>query len=272
MDYYSILGIHKNASQDQIRKAYKKKSMQHHPDRGGDEEEFKKVNEAYQTLGDAQKRAAYDNPQPQFRYNTSNPFQGGMGENFEDIFAQFGFNPRQRQHRNRDVQVTYTLEFKDIFTGRGISVAYKLPSGRQEFLDVKVPAGMKDGDVVRFTGYGDDSFPHAPRGNLILKVRVPQHPVWKRSDDNLSATKTINIFDLLLGTELEIETPTGKFLNLTIPKGTKPGTTFSIAGHGVPNVNTSRQGNLYVKIEAIMPNIDDLDILQKIKEIKNAIN
>jgi len=131
---------------------------------------------------------------------------------------------------------------------------------------------MKDGDVVRFNGYGDDSFPHAPRGNLILKVRVPQHPIWKRSDDNLTTTKKVSVFDLILGSDLEIETPLGKFLNLTIPKGTKPGTTFSIAGHGVPNVNTYRQGNLYIKIEAVIPNITDEDILQKIKEIKNAVS
>src|SRR6056300_605110 len=105
MDYYSILGVSKNASEKEIRSAYKKKSMQHHPDRGGNEEQFKKVNEAYSTLKDPHKRAAYDNPQPEYRYNTSN-MQGG----FEDMFAQFGFGRNtRRQQRNRDVKLTYTL-------------------------------------------------------------------------------------------------------------------------------------------------------------------
>lgn len=270
MDYYSILGVPKSASQDEIKKAYRKLAMQYHPDRnGGDDAKFKQVAEAYDTLGDPQKRAAYDNPQPQFRFNSTdfrnqNPF--------EDIFSGFGFRPQRQPVRNKDVQVSYTIEFKDIFTGRGISLAYNLPSGQQEYLDIKIPAGVKDGDIVRFAGYGDNSFPNMPRGNLILKIKVPQHPIWKRTDDNLSTTKKISVFDLLLGGELEIETPTGKFLNLNIPKGTKPGTTFSIASHGAPNVNTSKLGNLYIKIEAIIPNITDTDILQKIKEIKNAIS
>ena len=267
MDYYSTLGVGRNASQDEIKRAYRKLAMQHHPDRGGDTQTLAQINEAYDTLKDPIKRTQYDNPQPQYRFNTSN--MGG----FEDVFAQaFGFNQPQRRRRNRDVQLSYTLEFKDIFTGRGISVAYNLPSGKQEFLDVKIPAGVKDGDVVNFAGYGDNSIPNIPRGNLILKIRVPAHPIWKRSDDNLTTVRKLCIFDLILGTDLIIETPTGKILNLNIPKGTKPGTTFSIAGHGAPNVNTNRQGNLYIKIEATIPKIDDQNLLNKIEEIKNAIS
>jgi curved DNA-binding protein len=273
MDYYSILGVGRNASPEEIKRAYRKLAMKHHPDRGGDTQTLAQINEAYDTLKDPQKRQQYDTlqTQHQYRYNTqNNPF----GPGFEDIFSQaFGFNPNmRRQRRNRDVQISYTIEFKDIFTGRGISVAYNLPSGRQEFLDVKIPAGIKDGDIVNFTGYGDDSFPNIPRGNLILKIRVPTNPIWKRSDDNLTAIKKLCIFDLILGTDLIIETPTGKLLNLNIPQGTKPGTTFSIAGHGVPNVNTSRQGNLYIKIDTTIPKIEDKDLLDKIEEIKNAIS
>jgi len=109
MDYYSILGLQKNATDQDIRKAYKKMSMKYHPDRGGDEEKFKLVNEAYQTLGDQQKRSEYDNPQPQYKFNTTNsPF----GPGFEDVFSQFGFRPhRASRSRNKDVRLSYTLEF-----------------------------------------------------------------------------------------------------------------------------------------------------------------
>lgn len=147
-----------------------------------------------------------------------------------------------------------------------------MPSGKQEYIDVRIPAGVRNGDVVNFPGYGDNSFPGIPRGNLQLQIKVPSHPTWKRSEDNLTTTKQISVFDLLLGTDIEIETPIGKLLSLNIPKGTKPGTTFSIAGHGVPNVNTTRPGNLYIKIEAIVPNIVDDTILEKLKDIKDAIS
>ena len=270
MDYYSILGLQKNATDKDIRKAYKKMSMKHHPDRGGDEEKFKLVNEAYQTLGDQQKRNEYDNPQPQYNFNTSNsPFTSG----FEDVFSQFGFKThRPGRYRNKDIRLSYTLEFNDIFTGRGISLAYKLPSGRQEFIDVKIPAGVKNNDVINFAGYGDDSVPQLPRGNLILNIRIPNHPLWRRDQDNLHVTHKLSVFDLILGTDVEITTPTNRKFNLHVPRGTKPSTTFSIAGHGVPNVNTSRPGNLYIKIEGVVPNITDESMLEKIKDIRNEID
>lgn len=269
MDYYSILGVPRNASQDDIRKAYKKKSMLHHPDRGGDEAKFKEVNEAYSTLKDPAKKQQYDNPQPQYKFNTGNMHRGG----FEDMFAQFGFGQQMnRQRRNRDVRIVYNIDFKDIFTGKAISVSYKLASGKDEFLDASLPPGLKNGDNITFANLGDDSFPHLPRGNLILKVKVPGHPIWKRDGDNLSTTIKLDVFNLILGTEIEIETPTGKALSLTVPKGTKPNTTFSIAGHGAPNVNTSKLGNLYVKIEGVVPNITDENILKQIKDIKDEIS
>ena len=105
-DYYTELGVGKSASQDEIKRAYKKQAMQHHPDRtGGDDTRFKQINEAYSTLKDPRKRQEYDNP-PQQQFNTGNPFNpGGMG-GFEDVFAQFGFrHPQQRQQqRNQEHQ------------------------------------------------------------------------------------------------------------------------------------------------------------------------
>ena len=274
MDYYSILGVPRNASQDDIKKAYRKLAMKHHPDRGGDTAKLSQINEAYDTLKDPAKRQHYDNPQPQYRFNTQNMNGAGM-HGFEDMFAQaFGFRQpdMRRRARNQDISLSYTINFSDIFTGKEVTVSYNLPSGKQEHLDIRIPAGIRSGDIINFAGYGDDSIPNLPRGNLILKIKITSHPSWKRSEDNLSTIKEVSVLNLILGTSIELTTPTGKTLSLNIPKGTKPGTTFSIAGHGIPNVNTSRPGNLYIKIEATIPNITDQELLKKIEEIKNAIS
>ena len=271
MDYYSILGVNRNASQDDIKKAYRKLAMAHHPDRGGDHNKFAEINSAYDTLSDPEKRQQYDNPQPQFNYN-ANDFRGRNP--FEDIFTgAFGFGgPQHRQVRNRDVNIEYRLTFEEVFTGKAVNIQYRLPSGRIESLDAAIPPGVKHNDSVRFAGMGDDSIPHAQRGNLILNIRVQPHFKWARDNDNIITTHSVSVFDLMLGSAIEVTTPVGRHFSLTIPKGTKSGTVFSISGQGIPNVNTRRPGNAHIKVESVIPKIQDEAILQKIKEIKDEID
>jgi DnaJ-class molecular chaperone len=268
MDYYSILGVPKNASQDDIKKAYKKQSMKHHPDRGGNEAEFKKVNEAYQTLGDPQKRAEYDNPQPQFRFNS----QDFNGHPFEDIFGGFGFGGRPRQRaKNRDIQIAYTIDLRDSYNGIGTTITYRMPSGKTETLDLRIPPGVKNGDVVRVQGYGDDSHPQLPRGDLLVRLRMRIPKGWDVDGFDLITSTRVSVFDLLLGTEVLIDTPEGKTINLKVPKGSQSGTTFSITGHGLPSQHGGHRGKIYVKVFSDIPKIDDEDLLNKIKDIKNSL-
>lgn len=270
MDYYSILGVSKTATQEEIKKAYRKLAMKHHPDRGGDAEMSAKINEAYSVLGDPAKRQQYDNPQPEFNFRTSG---FGNGDPFEDIFAQaFGFGGRRRQQaKNRDVQLTYTVELKDCFTGRGVSLSYQLPSGRTEHIDVKIPAGVKNGDVVHIDGYGDDSYPQLARGRLILKIRVKNSKNWQLDGIDLYTVEKINIFDLIIGTEISIDTPEGKTINLKVPNGSQSGTSFSITGHGLPHRKSGKRGKLFVKVIGEIPKIKDNKILAKLQEIKNEL-
>lgn len=270
MDYYSILGVSKNASQDEIRKAYKKQSMQHHPDRGGDEEQFKRVNEAYSTLKDPQKRAEYDNPQPQYRYN-SNDFSGRSP--FDDLFSgAFGFRRPEPRYKNRDIRVTYTLDLQDCFTGKGISIEYKLPSGKVESLDIRVPAGVKSGDHIKFAGYGDDSHSNLPRGDLILKLNIRVPNGWSLQGLDLHTTQNVSIFDLMLGGDILISSPQGKILSLKVPKGTQSGTIFSMNGYGIPETRSGRRGKIFVKVLGNVPKIDNDEILKKIEALKNELS
>ena len=149
MDYYSTLGVSKNASDKELKQAYKKASMQHHPDRGGDENKFKEINEAYSTLKDPQKRQQYDNPQPQF--NSQN--MGGMG-GFEDLFAQFGFR-QQQQQRNPDITIVADITLEECISGKQLLATYRLRNGKEETVDITIPPGANDGNMVRYQGLGE---------------------------------------------------------------------------------------------------------------------
>ena len=233
MDYYSILGVSKNASEQDIRKAYKKQSMKHHPDRGGDEEQFKKINEAYQTLSNPRKRAEYDNPQPQFNFN-SNHFHSGNP--FEDMFG--GMHRRQR--RNADVNIVVKLDLKDVLLGKQLTARYQVPSGKIKEANIDVPPGVDHNTGIRFRGLGDDILP-GPAGDLIVRVKVYNTPGWQRSNYDLRTSATTTVFDCFLGSEVEIRTLDDKRLKINIPKGTQPGAVFSIPNYGLIDQRTGKK-------------------------------
>ena len=271
MDYYSILGVNKNSSPDEIKKAYRKLAMKHHPDRGGDAAKLQEINEAYDTLKDPNKKAVYDNPQPRFDTNS----MGDTGyANFEDIFSTMFRQPhvRPRQPKNSDITLGADIELSDVILGKDLILSYKLASGKTETVEVQIPPGAKHGDAVRFNGLGDDANPRFPRGNLFVKLRLKRNKHFQREGNNLITTYTADIFDLLLGTVVLIETPDNRKVKLNIPRGTKPDQVFSIPQYGIPDLNTRQKGHLYVKIKTTIPNIRDPKLIAKIQELKDEIN
>ena len=272
MDYYSILGVSKNASPEQLKKAYKKQSMQHHPDRGGDEEKFKKINEAYSTLKDPQKRQQYDNPQPQFNFNTQN--MGG----FEDMFAHAfghgfgGFQQQRQQRRNRDITIPCNITLEDVLNGKEVIATYRLRSHREESVNIIIPKGARHGDTIRYEQLGDDSIPNIPRGNLHVKIQVRKHPKFDRNNDDLWTLESINALDLILGCSIIVNTLDGQQVRINVPSGTASGTTFRVTDHGLPNIDVGRKGNLLVRIDAVIPKINNKDQLQKLREVRNETN
>ena len=174
MDLYTVLGVPRSASPEEIKKAYKKKAMQHHPDKGGDPDQFRKVTEAYDVLSNSDKRNAYDNPQAGFSFNSQdfahgNPFEGTP---FENIF-------RQRQTpRNRDISVPVNVTLKDVIIGNRMAVSYQLSTGRVETVTIDIPPGAKHGDQIRYEGLGDEGNKNYPRGNLIVHIRLQKNRDW----------------------------------------------------------------------------------------------
>lgn len=340
-DFYKILGVPRNASRDDIKRAYRKLAHQYHPDKGGSEVKFKEINEAYQVLGDEGKRAQYD----QFgRVFEGGPGQTGFGwqpgagfgeefrgfgdfdfaDIFEDVFSGFGFGggpaAGRRSKKGRDIQMELEIPFEEvIFGGRhGIEVTkvstcercqgsgaepgakmvkcgacqgrgrvertqrtflgamsqiYACPTcrgrgelpdaacrecGRQgtlkrpEQLEIFIPKGVEDGELLKISGKGEASAAGGVPGDLYVKIRVEPHKVFRRQGNDLVMLLAIKFSQATLGDSVEVKTPDSS-IKLKIPEGTESGDILKVRGKGVPMARGYGRGDLLVEIKVLTP-------------------
>ena len=253
-DYYSTLGVPRTASADDIKKAFRKLASQHHPDKGGDTKKFQEIQAAYDTLGDEQKRAAYNNPQPQ------NPFgQGGFHTNhfnLNDIFGQM-FGQHQHQQQRGQVRMSLSISLADAIRGGAKTVSVSSSAGTST-VQIDIPRAIRDGDNVQYGGI-------APGGHdLIIQFRVNPDPVWRRDDLNLHSEYKITIWQLILGADIEIVTPTGTTLSMAVPPRTQPGSVMRLKGQGLIDRN-GQKGDILIRMQAQIPDIPD-QLLAAIKQ------
>ncbi len=275
MDYYSTLGVQRNASPDDIKKAYRSMAMKHHPDRGGDEKKFKEIEEAYRTLSDPQKKQMYDmgvDPNRQQGGFNQGPFEFHFGAgDINDLFGNFGFGGfgRQPQRRNRSFSINIEVTLEDVLTGKDFSAEVGIPGGNKKLINISIPPGVEHGQQIRYQGMGDDSIRDIRPGDLIVNILLREHPKFHRDGDNLFCEKIVSVWDSMLGTSVEIETLDKKTLHITIPPGTQPETILSCRGEGLPNIRHKLRGNLMVKIKIEIPkNLSDAQ-KQIIERLKN---
>lgn len=267
MDYYSTLGIGRNASQEEIKKAYKKQSMAHHPDRtGGDDAKFKEINEAYQTLNDPQNKQMYDQfgttDPNQRRYNSQNfefnfngsPFGGGMDDIFETFFGGRG---QSRRAANRPINVAVDVTLEDVLHGKTIGMEIQLPTGRTKVVTVDIPKGVEHGQTVRYRGMGEQNIPNVPPGDLNVQIRIRNHNRFQRYGDNILCEVKVDVWDLMLGSKAKVITLDNRSIEINIPSGTQPDTLLSCKGEGLPNINTKIRGNLQIRIKADIPRYNE---------------
>lgn len=275
-DYYKVLGVDKKASQEDIKKTYRKLAVKFHPDKNpGDkksEEKFKEINEAYDVLGDAEKRKKYDdlgenwqqyqqrgapnNNQQYYNPQGGSPFggEGGFSDFFESFFGggSSGFGgSRQRSTRKvkgEDYQAETTITLEEAFHGttRQINLS-------TQKLNLKLKPGIADGQILRMKEKGAPGINGGPDGDLFITIHIQKHHLYERKGDDLYFDQPLDAYTAILGGKLSVQA-IDKPLNINIPAGTDSGKTFRLKGMGMPHEKDATQrGDSYVRVMITVP-------------------
>lgn len=259
-DYYKILGVEKNATPDQIKTAYRKQAMKHHPDRGGDEKKFKEIEEAYRILSDPRQRDSYDNPRQDFSQFGFGANPGMQGFDFDSIFDIFGARFGQ-QARRMQARMSLWIQLSDVAQGGLRTISVGTNQGVQA-LEIEIPKGIEDGQSVQYPNLAPGG------GDLIITFRIHPNPEFHRHGQDLICERTVSIWDLILGSEVKIRDVIGAWYDLTIPAGTQPGTMLRMRGRGLPN-RAGQTGDLLVKIQGRIPDNISSELLEQIRQNQN---
>ncbi len=276
--FYDVLGVSKNATDKEIKSAFRKLAVKYHPDAGGDEQKFKEISEAYETLSDETKRKQYD----QMLMFGGMPggggagyggagyagAAGGWGDIFDSIFSGngawgsdwgsgFGGNAggRTRTRKGGDLSITIDVSADDAFRGTSRTVTYSVPStGERQTISVTIPAGAVDGGKIRYKRRGEYGANGGERGDLLVTTHVEEHPLFKRKGADVNMEVPVSAFEAALGCTVDVPTPGGKTVRLKIPAGTQSGKKFRFKEMGAPDVKRrGRTGALLVEIKVEVP-------------------
>jgi curved DNA-binding protein len=293
-DPYNVLGVPRDADPDTVRKAYRKLAKEWHPDLNKDPkatERFKEINGAYEVLGDAEKRRLWDefgeaSTRPGFDPARARMFRGGGGPgaggrgfdggiDMEDLLSSlFGGGMGQtgpagydrRPGRGADQQIELTVDFMSTVLGGERVIALRRPDGTTERLRVPIPAGARDGGKVRLRGQGLPPRGGGPCGDLLVVLRVLEHPLLRREEDDLEMDVPITVLEAVRGAVITVPTPTGD-VKLTVPPGVQSGMRMRIRGRGIQK---KEPGDLYLILRPTVPATTDPAVIEAAERIEAA--
>ena len=286
-DLYATLGVPRDASQDDIKRAYRKLAKELHPDLNPDKpevaERFKGVTAAYDILSDPERRGRYDRgeidasgqerPQYQYyrdfaedptagRYYTREGFGGEeeLHDFFEGLFGGRG-GGRGRgggfRMRARGADVSYTLPVDFLEAAKGAKKRVTMPDGRT--IDLTIPPGVHDGQTLRLKGQGMPGFEGGEAGDAYVELRVQSHPHFERKDHNIHLDVPVTLAEAVLGGRIEVPTIDGP-VTMTVPKGANTGTTLRLRGRGVRDQKSGQRGDQYVRLQVVLPKTPDPEL------------
>lgn len=261
MDYYNTLGVPRTATQEEIKKAYRKLAMLHHPDRGGDQNKFTEIQKAYSVLSDPDKKAQYDNPQQhpgEFSFNVN-------GFDLNDLFGQvFGQgvhgNPFHQRPNHQVYRTRVTISLVDAYNCKDQILKLNTPQGTK-VVNIKVPVGVTTGDQIRYDNIVEG-------GVLIVEFVVLSDLRFDRKGNDLYANLPVSVLDLIVGTKVEFKTISGKTLEVNVKAGTQPWMQLKISGEGFPNRNGG-YGDQILLLKPFIPDNIDNDIIESIRRSKS---
>lgn len=279
-DFYEVLGVSRSASQEEIRKAYKKLARKFHPDvKPADpdaEKKFSEITEAYDVLSDEEKRKNFDQFGHGFRGASGggggNPFQGfgggggGAAFDLDDLLGGMfgggrgGGNPfggggrraQPRPQKGSDAKAEITIPFTMAVEGGDYSLSVQQGT-KSERLSVKIPAGIDDGQTIRLAGQGGPGFGGGPAGDLLVTISIAPHPWFRREGSNLLVDVPLTPSEAALGAKIDVPTLTEGLVVLSVPPGTSSGAKLRLRGKGVRNPKTGERGDQFVVLKIVLP-------------------
>jgi curved DNA-binding protein len=306
-DYYSTLGVSRDASADDIQKAYRKLARKYHPDMNPDDasakKKFQEVQSAFEVLSDPEKRKLYDQygaayesvgaggPRGpgggQWRYTTSTGPQSfdfdlndlfGAGEpevegsgSFADLFRHLGRGRGARRaaqaHRGNDLRADLTVPFATAVLGGQAALTVQRHDGAVETIKVKIPAGIDEGKKIRLRGQGEPGAADGPPGDILITIHVSPHPFFRRTGNRLDVRVPVTLAEAVQGAKVDVPTPHGT-ITLSVPPNTSSGRRLRIKGHGVRPAN-GPAGDLFAEIEIVLPPGITDDERQLLADISN---
>lgn len=284
-DYYETLGIKKGASEDEIKKSYRKLAMKFHPDRNPGnktaEDKFKKISEAYAVLSDSEKRRQYDMFGDQKFHQNFSQEDIFRGADFRNIFTDAGFDGsdifsrifgsgfggqgfggqgfgggrggfHHQPVKGQDIEYPLTISFQEAFKGADRNVNFSLTDGSSRDLTIKVPAGVSDGGKLRVAGKGIPSPHGGPAGDLYVLISVATHPTFSRSGHDIEGKLRLKLSEALKGCSKDVETMDGP-KKIKVPASVKPGTKIRLKNLGFPMPGKALRGDFFVVVEYEVP-------------------